>query len=79
MDDAAGEEEETMPPHHLGTHGQRPGHPALHAFFLAAGPGVRRGLEPGVIRSRDVAPTIATMLELAMGTTDGRVLEEILA
>lgn len=79
VDDAAGEEEETTTPHHLGTHGQRPGHPALHAFFLAAGPGVRRGLELGMIRSRDVAPTIATVLELAMGTTDGRVLEEILA
>jgi predicted AlkP superfamily pyrophosphatase or phosphodiesterase len=79
VDDAAGEEEETAPPHHRGTHGQRPGHPSLHAFFLAAGPGVRRGLELGVIRSRDVAPTLASTLGLSMGSTEGRLLEEILA
>ena len=79
VDDATGEEEETGRPHHRGTHGQRPGHPALHAFFLAAGPGVRRGLELGMIRSRDVAPTLASTLGLTMGPTEGRLLEEILA
>ena len=79
VDTASGEDEETERPHHLGTHGQRPGHPALHAFFLAAGPGVRRGLELGVIRSRDVSPTIASTLGLSMGSIDGRLLEEILA
>jgi hypothetical protein len=31
-----------------------------------------------VIKSRDVAPTIATTLGLTMGPVDGRVLAEIL-
>jgi hypothetical protein len=77
VDDAVGEEE-TDRPHHRGTHGQRGGHPGNHAFFAAAGPAIRRGLELPVIKSRDVAPTIATTLGLTMGPVDGRVLAEIL-
>jgi arylsulfatase A-like enzyme len=77
VDDAVGDEE-TDRPHHLGTHGQRGTHPANHAFFLAAGPALRRGLELGVIRSRDVAPTIASTLGLDMGAIEGRTLAEIL-
>jgi predicted AlkP superfamily pyrophosphatase or phosphodiesterase len=78
VDDAKGEIESDRP-HHLGTHGQRPLHPDNHAFFAAAGPAVRRGLEIPVIRSRDVAPTIASTLALDMGPVEGRVLTEILA
>jgi predicted AlkP superfamily pyrophosphatase or phosphodiesterase len=77
VDDPAGEEE-TDRPHHRGTHGQRGSHPANHAFFAAAGPTIRRGLELGVIPSRDVAPTIATTLGLDMGPIEGRTLTEIL-
>ena len=77
VDDATGDIE-TDRPHHRGTHGQRPLHPDNHAFFAAAGPAVRRGLTLPVIKSRDVAPTIATTLGLDMGPTDGRVLSEIL-
>jgi phosphonoacetate hydrolase len=77
VDDAIGEEESDRP-HHRGTHGQRGSHPGNHAFFAAAGPGIRRGLELPLIESRDVAPTIATTLGLTMGTVEGRVLTEIL-
>jgi predicted AlkP superfamily pyrophosphatase or phosphodiesterase len=78
VDDAVGAEESDRP-HHLGTHGQRGSHPSNHAFFAAAGPAIRRGLELGVIQTRDVAPTIATTLGLDMGRVEGRVLEEILS
>jgi len=77
--DAAVGDEESDRPHHLGTHGQRGSHPANHASFAAAGPNVRRGLELDVIRSRDVAPTIASTLGLDMGQIEGRALTEILA
>ena len=77
--DAAVGDEESDRPHHLGTHGQRGSHPANHAFFAAAGPNVRRGLELGVIRSRDAAPTIASTLGLDMGEIEGRALTEIVA
>ena len=77
VDDAVGDEE-TDRPHHRGTHGQRGSHPGNHAFFAAAGAGLRRGLELPLIESRDVAPTIATLLGLDMGPTEGRALIEIL-
>ena len=77
VDDAVGDEE-TDRPHHRGTHGQRGSHPGNHALFAAAGAGIRRGLELPLITSRDVAPTIATILGLDMGRTEGRALTEIL-
>jgi arylsulfatase A-like enzyme len=77
VDDATGDEESDRP-HHRGTHGQRGSHPGNHAFFAAAGPGIRRGLELPLITSRDVAPTVAATLGLTMGPTEGRLLTEIL-
>lgn len=77
--DAAVGEEESDRPHHLGTHGQRGSHPANHAFFLAAGPAIRRGLELPLISSRDAAPTIASTLGLDMGPVEGQALDEILS
>jgi len=77
VDDAVGEVEGDRP-HHRGTHGQRGSHPDNHAFFAAAGPGIRSGLELPLIQSRDVAPTIATTLGLTMGTVEGRLLSEML-
>ena len=77
VDDATGEEESDRP-HHLGTHGQRGHHPGNHAFFLAAGPNVGRGLELPVFSNRNVAPTIASTLGVDMGDIEGRTLAEIL-
>ena len=66
------------PPKYRGTHGQRPEHPDNGAFFLAAGAGIRRGVELGEITSRDVAPTVAHALGLAMPDVEGRLLAEAL-
>jgi predicted AlkP superfamily pyrophosphatase or phosphodiesterase len=76
VDDAEGDEV-IGPPRYRGTHGQRPTWPDNAAFFLAAGAGIRRGLELGSITSRDVAPTLAALLGLDMGPVEGRPLTEI--
>jgi hypothetical protein len=67
------------PPKYLGTHGQLPAHADNAAFFLAAGAGIRRGVELGPITSRDVAPTLAQVLAIQMPDVEGRVLTEGLA
>ena len=67
------------PPKYLGTHGQLPTHADNAAFFLAAGAGIRRGIELGPITSRDVTPTLAHVLAIQMDDVEGRVLTEALA
>ncbi len=79
VDDAAGGEEVGATRRYRGTHGQLPSRGDNAAFFLAAGPGIRRGVELAPIASIDVAPTIAALLGLTMRSVDGRVLGEILA
>ena len=61
-------------PRYLGTHGQRPHYEDNAAFFLAAGAGIRRGVGLGAIRSRDVGPSVATVLGLRMSGVEGAVL-----
>jgi predicted AlkP superfamily pyrophosphatase or phosphodiesterase len=72
-------EEETGPPKYRGTHGQRPDYPENRAIFVAAGRGIKRGVTLPTITSRDVAPTLATLLGLSDAPAEGRVLTEILA
>ena len=72
-------DDEHGPPRHRGTHGQRPVHPDNRALFVAAGRGVKRGERLGPITSRDVAPTLATLLDLAPAPAEGRTLTEVLS
>lgn len=60
-----------------GTHGHDPRPDYMHATFIAAGTGLKRGKKLGIIRNVDVAPTIAHLLGIKMAT-DGRVLTEAL-
>jgi predicted AlkP superfamily pyrophosphatase or phosphodiesterase len=76
-DELAGDEENGAPKYR-GTHGQRPDAPGNAAFFMASGAGIRAGAKLGRIESRDVAPTLATLLGLEMPGVDGRRLSEIL-
>ena len=76
-DETAGEAENGAPKYR-GTHGQRPEAPGNAAFFMASGAGIRCGANLGRIESRDVAPTLATLLGLAMPDVEGRVLTELL-
>jgi predicted AlkP superfamily pyrophosphatase or phosphodiesterase len=62
----------------LGAHGYVASDAELGAIFIAAGPGIRRGVSLEAIDNVDVAPTVATLLGLDLGKVDGRVLAEIL-
>ena len=76
-DEAAGEAENGAPKYR-GTHGQRPEAPGNAAFFMASGAGIRRDVTLGRIESRDVAPTVATLLGLPMPEVEGRILSDLL-
>jgi hypothetical protein len=77
--DAAEGDAEHGAPKYLGTHGQRPLYGDNAAFFLAAGAGIRRDVALGAIKSRDVAPTVATVLGFRMDAVEGAVLSRMLA
>lgn len=55
-----------------GMHGHLPDRPELRAAFLALGAGVAPGRALGVIDMRDVAPTLARVLRVALPTAEGR-------
>jgi predicted AlkP superfamily pyrophosphatase or phosphodiesterase len=76
-DTADGDDEHGVPKY-LGTHGQRPTYADNAAFFLAAGAGIVTGRALPMIRSRDVAPTVAHALGLTLGSVEGVVLEDAL-
>ncbi|MBK9250603.1 MAG: alkaline phosphatase family protein [Proteobacteria bacterium] len=49
-----------------GMHGYLPTHPDMHAVFYAKGPGVPAGRNLGVIDMRQIAPTFAAVLDVAL-------------
>ena len=63
----------------LGAHGYPSSDPDLSALFVASGAGIAPGVTLGVIDNVDVAPTIADLLGVSLGTVDGKALKEILS
>ncbi len=59
-------------------HGYLPSHPRMYPAFIASGVGIREGIRVGRVRNLDVAPTVARLLGLALPSTSGGVMEEIL-
>lgn len=57
-----------------GTHGYLNSDPQMQAIFLAWGVGIPRGIQLGSITNRDVAPTIAKLLGLALDTAQGHAI-----
>ena len=57
-----------------GAHGHLPEAPGLRASFFLVGAGVPAGHSLGVIDMRDIAPTLARRLGVALPAADGRVL-----
>jgi predicted AlkP superfamily pyrophosphatase or phosphodiesterase len=57
-----------------GTHGAMPDLPDLHASFFLIGPGVPAGKSLGTMDMRDVAPTLAHEIGLALPSADGKIL-----
>lgn len=57
-----------------GGHGYDPRDPALHAFFLAVGPGIAPNSALPLVRQTDIAPTVAKILGLSLPEVAGRAL-----
>lgn len=57
-----------------GTHGYFPGHPEMRASFILSGPGIPQKGSLGEVDMRDVAPTLAKILQVTLPEADGRPL-----
>jgi predicted AlkP superfamily pyrophosphatase or phosphodiesterase len=62
----------------VGTHGHLPDQPALLATCVVWGAGVKPGTELGKISNLSIAPTMASMLGVALPTAEGKPLEKLL-
>jgi predicted AlkP superfamily pyrophosphatase or phosphodiesterase len=62
-----------------GSHGSDAAHPDMQAAFVAWGAGIKQGAKIGAIKNTSVAPTLAALLGFTMSSTDGPVLEAMLA
>ena len=57
-----------------GNHGHLPDLPDLRASFFLVGPGVPAGRSLGVVDMRDIAPTLAPRIGVALPTAEGKSL-----
>lgn len=57
-----------------GMHGFLPTDPQMRASFFAMGPGIPEGRDVGVIDMRDIAPTLAGLLNLTLNQAEGKKL-----
>ncbi|SDZ16692.1 ectonucleotide pyrophosphatase/phosphodiesterase [Bacillus sp. 166amftsu] len=62
----------------FGAHGYSPIKPNYETIFMAAGKGIRQGTIIPYMRLIDEGPTIARLLGLHLGETDGTVIEDLL-
>jgi predicted AlkP superfamily pyrophosphatase or phosphodiesterase len=59
----------------LGSHGYDPRRPEMRAAFVVRGPRIPAGRTLGVVRLLDVAPTIARILGVDLGKTEGKPID----
>ena len=59
----------------LATHGYSPRKPDYTTFFMAAGKGINKGQLIPHMNLVDIGPTLAAMLGVTLGETDGKVIE----
>ena len=64
---------------YIGNHGFLATNPKMNALFIAAGAGIKSGVELGAIDNIDVAPTAAQLLGVPLPDTDGKVIAGALA
>jgi predicted AlkP superfamily pyrophosphatase or phosphodiesterase len=57
-----------------GTHGYFPDHPEMRAALIIQGSGVRPAGSLGEVDMRDIAPTVARLLDVPLPSADGRPL-----
>jgi predicted AlkP superfamily pyrophosphatase or phosphodiesterase len=65
-------------PPYLGMHGQLPSDPRLRAGFVAAGPGIAPGIVLDGLDHLDVAPTLATLLDVKLSGAERGPVETLL-
>lgn len=75
---AAGAEVTAPTVNYGGTHGYNSRDPELDGIFIAQGAGIRRGGRVERVRTIDIAPTIARLLDVPLPDVEGRALAEIL-
>lgn len=61
-----------------GTHGYPSSDPELDGIFIANGAGIKKGVKVDRVSNLDVAPTIARLLDVALPTADGHVMDVVL-
>lgn len=66
------------PTREIGAHGYPNTNPLMHGIFIAAGAGIRRQGEVATFSNLDVGPTIAQLLHISLGQTEGKPLTDIL-
>ncbi len=59
---------------YIGNHGFVATNPKMNAIFIAAGAGIKPGVELGEIDNLDVAPTVAHLLGISLPDTDGKII-----
>ena len=57
-----------------GSHGYFPEHAEMHSTFLIEGPGIPAGKNLGEIDMRDIAPTVARVMNVSLPGAQGRPL-----
>jgi predicted AlkP superfamily pyrophosphatase or phosphodiesterase len=57
-----------------GSHGYFPEHAEMHSTFLIEGPGIPAGKNLGEIDMRDIAPTVARVLNVSLPSAQGKPL-----
>jgi predicted AlkP superfamily pyrophosphatase or phosphodiesterase len=57
-----------------GSHGYFPEHAEMHSTFLIEGPGIPAGKNLGEIDMRDIAPTVARVMDVSLPTAQGKPL-----
>jgi predicted AlkP superfamily pyrophosphatase or phosphodiesterase len=57
-----------------GMHGYVPSQPEMRSVFFVVGPGITVGKSIGEIDMRDIAPTIAHLLGISLGSAEGKTL-----
>ncbi len=62
------------PSHDKGTHGYFPQWDAMRSTFLIAGPGIPSGKNLGEIDMRDIAPTVAKIMDVKLPSATGKPL-----
>lgn len=63
---SAGHDAVVVPTRNKGGHGFDPNIPALHASFIIAGPDARPGVNLGIVRMTQIAPTLARLLGVSL-------------